>query len=163
MGSFIWVPFNPIEHLLSPSHDDIEFDSAKMIATIPKPLTGQQSCGTMIKYHMHCSNSDAAFLAGSSVLSSGGLCPPFESCPNQNLFQQLFGIKFIHDGHTHVRAILTYEFARCFGLVESIQFGLSHEKHKFGLDASICLAAHRRGSSSKSILISCTFVMQTAR
>jgi hypothetical protein len=108
-----------------------------MIATIPKPIAGQQSCGIMIKYHLHRADSDATILAGSSVLLSGGLCPPFKSCPNQNLFQQFFRIEFIHDGHTHVGAILTYEFARCFGLVESIQYCLSHEKHKFGLDTSM--------------------------
>ena len=76
-------------------------------------------------------------MAGSSVLSSGGLCPPFESCPNQNLFQQFFGIEFIYDGHTNIRAISTYEYPHCFGLVESIQYHLSHEKHKFGLDTSM--------------------------
>jgi len=114
-----------------------EFDSEKMIITIPKPVASVQSHGVVIKYHLHRADSDATILAGSSVLSSGGLCPPFESCPNRNLFQQFFGIEFIHDGHTHVRAISTYEFAHCFGLVESIQYRLSHEMHKFGLDASM--------------------------
>jgi hypothetical protein len=137
IGSFIWEPFNRIKHLLSPGRNDKGFDSAKMIATIPKPIEGQQSCGVMTKYHLHCANLDATILAGSSVLSSGGLCLPFKSCPNRNLFQQFLGIEFIHDGHTHVCAISTYEFARCFGLVESIQYRLSHEKHKFGLDASM--------------------------
>jgi len=137
IGAFVWEPFNRIEHSLSHGHDNEEFDSTKMIATIPKPVASQQSCGITIKYHLHHANSDAKILAGSSVLSSGGLCPPFESCPNRNLFQQFFRIKFIHEGHTHVRAISTYEFARCFGLVESIQYHLFHEKHKFGLDASM--------------------------
>jgi hypothetical protein len=137
IGAFVWEPFNRIEHSLSPGRDDEEFDSKKMITTIPKPIASQQSCGVTVKYHLHHANSDATILAGSSVLSSGGLCPPFESCPNRNLFQQFFGIKFIHDGHTHVRAISTYEFARCFGLVESIQYRLSHERHKFGLNASM--------------------------
>jgi hypothetical protein len=93
--------------LLGPGRDDEGFDSAKMIATIPKPIAGQQSRGVMTKYHLHRANSDATILAGSSVLFSGGLCLPFESCPNRNLFQQFFGIEFIHDGHTHVRAIST--------------------------------------------------------
>jgi hypothetical protein len=108
-----------------------------MIATIPKPVASQQSHDVTIKSYLHRADSDATILAGSSVLSSGGLCPPFESCPNQNLFQQFFGIEFIHEGHTHVCAISTYEFAHCFGLVESIQYRLSHERHKFGLDASM--------------------------
>jgi hypothetical protein len=137
IGAFVWEPFNRIEHSLSHGRDNEEFDSKKMIATIPKPVASQQSCGVTIKYHLHHANLDATILAGSSVLSSGGLCPPFESCPNQNLFQPFFGIEFIQEGHTHVRATSTYEFARCFGLVESIQYHLSHEKHKFGLDASM--------------------------
>jgi len=133
--AFVWEPFNRIEHSLSNCRDDEEFDSEKMITMIPKPVASAQSRGVMIKYHLHRADSDATILAGSSVLSSGGLCPPFESCPNRNLFQQFFGIEFIHDGHTHIRAISTYEFACCFGLVESIQYHLSHERHKFGLDA----------------------------
>ncbi len=137
IGSFIWEPFNRIEHSLSPGRDDNEFNATKMIAAVPKPITGQQSRGVAVKYHLHCADLDATILAGSTVLSTGGLFPPFESCPNRNLFQQFFGIEFIHNGHTHVRAISTYEFACCFGLVELIQYRLSHEKHKFGLDASM--------------------------
>ncbi len=137
IGAFVWEPFNRIKHSLSHGRDDDKFDSEKMIITIPKPVASVQSRGVVIKYHLHRANSDATILAGSSVLSSGGLCPPFESCPNRNLFQQFFGIEFIHDGHTHIHVISTYEFARCFGLVESIQYRLSHETHKFGLDASM--------------------------
>jgi hypothetical protein len=137
IGSFIWEPFNRIKHSLSPGHNDDESNATKMIAAIPKPITGQQSRGVAVKYHLHRADSDATILAGSAVLLTGGLCPPFESCPNRNLFQKFFGIKFIHDGHTHVRAIWTYKFAHCFGLVESIQCHLSHEKHKFGLDSSM--------------------------
>ncbi len=120
IGAFVWEPFNRIEHSLSHGRDDDEFDSRKMIATIPKPVASQQPRGVTIKYYLYRADSDATILAGSSVLSSGGLCPPFESCPNRNLFQQFFGIEFIHEGHTHVHAISTYEFACCFGLVESI-------------------------------------------
>jgi hypothetical protein len=137
IGSFIWEPFNWFKHFLSPGRNDDEFDAKKMIATLPKPITDRQSCSVMIKYHLHHANSDATILAGSSVLPTGGLCPPFESCPNRNLFQQFSGMKFTHDGHMHICTISTYKFARCFGLVESIQYHLSHEKHKFGLDASM--------------------------
>ncbi len=104
-GSFIWEPFNRIKHLLSPGRDDDEFNAKKMIATIPKPITCQKSRSIMIKYHLHHADLEATILAGSSVLSTGGLCPPFKSCPNRNLFQQFFRIKFNHDGHMHVRAI----------------------------------------------------------
>jgi hypothetical protein len=108
-----------------------------MITTIPKPVTSLQSSSIVVKYHLHRANSDATILAGSSVLSTGGLYPPFKSCPNHNLFQQFFGIEFIHDGHMHICTISTYKFAHCFKLVEAIQYHLSHEKHKLGLDASM--------------------------
>ncbi len=63
--------------------------------------------------------------------------PPFESCPNHNLFQNYFGIKFHNDDSTYVCAISTYEFTQCFGLIEQIQYRLSHERHRFSLDASM--------------------------
>jgi len=82
IGAFVWEPFNRSEHSLSHGRNDDEFDSEKMIITIPKPVASAQSRGIVIKYHLHHADSDATILAGSSVLSSGGLCPLFESCPN---------------------------------------------------------------------------------
>jgi hypothetical protein len=137
IGSCIWEPFNQVEHSLSPGHEDDNFDASVMVATVPKPIKDQRLHGVAVKYHLHRADSDTTILAGSSVLSTGGLCPPFKPCPNRNLFQQFFGIEFIQNCHTYVQAIWTYEFARCFGLVESIQYRLSHEKHKFGLDAAM--------------------------
>jgi hypothetical protein len=81
------------------------------------------------KYHLHRDNANGSILAGSSVLSGDSLCPPFEACPNQNLFQQYYGLEFHHDGHTHVRAISTYEFPCCFNLVVKLQYRLSHKKY----------------------------------
>jgi hypothetical protein len=71
------------------------------------------------------------------MLSGESLCPPFEAFPNQNLFQHYFGIEFHHDGHTYVRAISTYEFTCCFGLLERLQYQLLHKSYKFGLDESM--------------------------
>ena len=108
-----------------------------MTATMPKPADPLTLPGVLVQYQLHRHGQDAAILAGSSVLSWESVCPPFESCPNKNLFQQFFGIEFHHDDHTYVRAISTYEFSRCFGLVENIQYPLSHDRHKFGLDAAM--------------------------
>jgi hypothetical protein len=88
-------------------------------------------------YYLHRDNQDCSIFAGTSVLSPGSLCPPFESCPNQNLFQNYFGVEFHHDCSTYVHAISTYEFTQCFGLIEQIQYRLSHEQHRFSLDASM--------------------------
>jgi hypothetical protein len=108
-----------------------------MTVTVPCPADTSTSCGIKISYHLHCENKDCLFLAGVLALSPGSLCPPFESCPNQNLFQQYFGIKFHHEDSTYICAISTYKFACCFNLLEQIQYQLLHEKHKFGLDASM--------------------------
>jgi hypothetical protein len=63
--------------------------------------------------------------------------PTIRIMPQSKSLPATLWIKFIQEGHTHVCAILTYEFAHCFRLVESIQYRLSHEKHKFGLDVSM--------------------------
>jgi len=99
-----------------------------MTASIPK-------CANSSYLHRH--GQDDSILAGSSILSWESVCPPFESCPNQNLFQQFFGIEFHYNDHTYVRAISTYEFTHCFRLVDNIQYRMSHERYKFGLDASV--------------------------
>ncbi len=107
------------------------------MATTLKPAIPSTSLGVVVQYHLHRHGQDATILAGSSVLSRESVCPPFQSCPNKNLFQQFFGIEFHHDGHTYVCAISTYEFYRCFGLVDNIQYRLSHNKYKFGLDVAM--------------------------
>ncbi len=108
-----------------------------MTAITPKLANPSTSPGVLVQYHLNRHSQNATILAGSSVLSWERVCSPFEPCPNQNLFQQFFGIKFHHDDHTNVRAILTYDFSRCFWLVENIQYRLSHDRYKFGLDAAM--------------------------
>jgi hypothetical protein len=108
-----------------------------MTVTVPCPADASTSRGIKTLYHLHCENQDCLFLAGALVLSPGSLCLPFESSPNQNLFQQYFGIKFHHEDSIYVCTISAYEFACCFNLSEQIQYQLSHEKHKYGLDVSM--------------------------
>jgi hypothetical protein len=71
-----------------------------MRASTPKPTDTSSLTGVVIKFYLHCKGSDGTILAGSSVLSGDSVCQPFESCPNQNLFQQFFGLEFHHNGHT---------------------------------------------------------------
>ena len=141
INSFIWMPFDRPEHAIGYGQNDAEFnkedETCKLTATTPKPANTLMSPGVVVQYHLHSHGQDATILAGSSVLSRESLCPPFESCPNKNLFQQFFGIEFHHGDHTYVRAISTYEFSRCFGLVDKHQYRLSHDKYKFGLDAAM--------------------------
>jgi hypothetical protein len=101
-----------------------------MTASILKSAKPTTLPKVIVKYYLHRNGQDTSVLAGSSVLSQESVCPPFESCPNQNLFQQFFGIEFHHEDHTYVRAISTYEFARCFGLIDNIQYRMSHKQYK---------------------------------
>jgi hypothetical protein len=107
----------------------------RMIVSAPKQAKLGSITPIMILYHLHCVDKDATILDRSGVLYQLSLCPPFEACPTRNLFQHFFGIKFHFDGHTYVRAISTFEFACCFNLIENIQYRLSHEKYRFGMDA----------------------------
>jgi hypothetical protein len=105
----------------------------------PKLAASTKSPFPFIKYHLHRQDANSSIFAGSSILSTDGLCPPFKACPNQNMFQQFFGIEFHFEGHTYVCAISAYEFTRCFRLMEQIQYCLSHANYKHGLDASMPL------------------------
>jgi hypothetical protein len=106
------------------SDDDFNKDeSTAMIASTPNRGEAGLLPHVVVEYTLHRAGKDSNILAGSAVLSSsGGLCTPCEACPKRNLFRQFFGIKFHHDGHTCVRAISTFECARCFNLVDCIQY-----------------------------------------
>jgi hypothetical protein len=134
------MPFDQLEHALGYGKDDVNFnkdDNCRMTANVPKSANPSMSPKVVVKYHLHRHGQDSSILASSSVISWESVCPPFESCPNQNLFQQFFGIEFHHNDHTYIRAISTYKFARCFGLVDNIQYRMSHNRYKFGLDAAM--------------------------
>ena len=113
IGLYIWEPFKRPENFLCYSRSDDNFnkdETSKMIISTPKTAISTKSTCVSIKYHLHRNNANGFILAGSSVLSTNSLCPPFDACPNQNMFQNLFGLKFHFDGHTYVRAISAFEF-----------------------------------------------------
>ncbi len=119
--------------------DDKKFDNddaSMMTVSTPKLAASTKSPCPIIKYYLHRQNANGSIFAGSLILLTDGLCPPFKACPNQNMFQQFFGIEFHFEGHTYVRAISAYEFTRCFRLMEQIQYCLSHANYKHGIDAS---------------------------
>jgi hypothetical protein len=75
--------------------DNVDFmrQDVRFTATLP-PSTFIHPPGVLLKYFLHGVNSDKSMLAGAAVILSDGLCSPFDACPNKNLFQHLFGIKF---------------------------------------------------------------------
>ena len=76
-------------------------------------------------------------LASAAVVLSDGLCPPFDASPNKNMFQHLFGIEFHYENCSHIRGILPFEFAHCFGFNDDLTYWLSQPANKFCLDATV--------------------------
>jgi hypothetical protein len=140
IASYLWEPFNRPEHSLFFGRDDDNFNkdnTMHMVVSAPKLAESDSIPHVLIKYNPRHAGKNATILAGASILSISDLCPPFEACPNKNLFQHFFGIEVPFDSHTYVLAISTFELACCFNLIKSIQYCLSHEKYCFGLDASM--------------------------
>ena len=138
LGWSLWEPFNRTEHPVSLAMDDDDFirQDIKFTATLPPP-TFIHSPGVAIKYFLHGYHSDESMLAGAAVISSDGLCPPFDASPNKNLFQHLFEIKFNYENHSCIRGISPCEFACCFGFFDDLTYRLSQPANKFSLDAAI--------------------------
>ncbi|KAL3794570.1 hypothetical protein HJC23_008026 [Cyclotella cryptica] len=92
----------------------------------PKPGDSDEAArSAKTKYLLHRMSADASVAVGAQVLSLDGLCPPFQPQPNVNLFQNSFGIEFVHDGHVFVRPFSPFELARCFCLSGDITHALS--------------------------------------
>ncbi len=139
IGAFLWEPFNRHEHLVSLARTNDDFcpnNDIKFHTTKPT-LEVKQKSGATVKYFFHGHGADESTLCGSSVISSDGLCPPFNAGINQNMFQHLFGIEFHYKNQTHVSGISPFKFAWCFGFSDSLTYCLSHPACKFTLDAVI--------------------------
>jgi len=123
---------------VSLARDDDDFcrQDARFSTTLPQDTTITPK-GVRIKYFIHGPGSDESSLCGAAVLSTDGLCPPFDAGSNQNLFQHFFGIEFHYADHTHIRGISQFEFASCFGFVGNLTYRLSHPSCKFALDLAI--------------------------
>jgi hypothetical protein len=89
ISSYIWVPFNQPEHALGYGKDDVDLnkdEECKTTASIPKNCQEIYVPKGVIKYYIYCNGHDATILAGSLVLSRESVFPPFQSCPNRNIF-----------------------------------------------------------------------------
>jgi hypothetical protein len=81
IASYLWEPFNRLEHSLCFGCDDSDFNKDKaswMTVSTPKPAELGGTTLITILYHLHRADADATILAGSSILSQSSLCPPFE-------------------------------------------------------------------------------------
>jgi hypothetical protein len=107
-----------------------------MQASTP-PIRSDDTTRVLVRYHLHRPNADTLFTVGSEVVSIDGLCPVFNACPTNNIFQHYFGIGFHHDNHTYVRAISSYKFVRCFGFIDQLTYRLSHPTYLYEMDAAM--------------------------
>jgi hypothetical protein len=120
------------------AQDDKDFAKQDMgLQTSTPAITSNGQAGILVRYHLHCPNTDALDILGSKVISTNRLCPAFNACPNPNIFQHYFGIEFHHKDHSYIRAISSYEFVQCFGFIDKITYPLSHPTYKFALDTAM--------------------------
>ncbi len=120
LGLFLWEPFNRTDYSVSLAKDDDDFCRQDINFTISTTIPHGVPAGVIIKYFLHRPDSDEDYLTGASVVSTAGLCLPFDACPNTNLFQHLFGVEFDYEGHHRVRGISPFEFACCFGFTDEL-------------------------------------------
>jgi hypothetical protein len=106
-----------------------------MTITLPKSATHSPS-SVHLKYRIHRTGSNNSMLVGLDVVLVDGLCPAFNSCcPNSNIFQAYFGVKFHYDGHSYICAISPFKFVHCFGFIDQLTYRLSQPSKKFSVGA----------------------------
>lgn len=151
LASYVWPQFNTGQYAVSYGRDDKLFnkgpvsgattdtdDALTLRVSEPKPGDSTEVArSAKTKYLLHSMSADASVAVGAQVLSLDGLCPPFRPQPNLNLFQNSFGIEFVHDGHVFVRPFSPFELARCFCLSDDITHALSQPDNVFLLQDGI--------------------------
>ncbi len=138
LGEFIWEPFNWPEHAISLAHNDADFDKQDLrLKVFTHKSTTSKDSGIIIKYSIHQQDSNNTVIVGSEVITVHGLCPAFNACPNSNIFQTYFGLKFHYDGHSYIRAISSYKFVHCFNFINQLTYRLSQPSYKFCIDATM--------------------------
>jgi hypothetical protein len=137
IGEFIWEPFNRPEYAISLAHNDADFDKQDKQLKVSTLKLTQNNDKSIIKYSIHRPDSNDTVLVGLEVVSVNGLFPAFNACPNLNIFQTYFGLKFNHDSHSYIRAISSYEFVCCFNFINQLTYRLSQPPYKFCVDAAM--------------------------
>jgi hypothetical protein len=81
IGAFIWEPFNrPEQHLVSLACNNNGFCCQDVKFTTTKPSSEVQLAkGVIVKYFLHGHGSNKSTLCGFAVISTDGLCPPFDA------------------------------------------------------------------------------------
>ena len=146
LGCYQWASFNCPKIVVSYSKDDPSFNNhavndsglPPLFASVPSQAQlASVPSGVNVLYYLHWPNHNPSSIVGLSVISVDGICPPFIPDETPNLFGPHYGIEFLHDGHTYVRPISSFEFVSCHQLGNEITYTLSHPSNTFCLDAAI--------------------------
>ncbi len=86
LGSFLWEPFNRTDYSVSLAKDDNDFCRQDIKFTFSTTIPHGMPASVIIKYFLHRPDLDKDCLTGALVVSTAGLCPPCDACPNTNLF-----------------------------------------------------------------------------
>jgi hypothetical protein len=118
-----------------------------------------KSTGIIIKYFLHCPNSDISILVGLGVISANGLCPAFNPAQTRTSSNIILGLSSV------IRVAPTSEPSRLLNLpaalvslTNSRTASLKHLVNFFWTPP--CLCALLPGYLIKSMPTRCTFEMQ---
>jgi hypothetical protein len=138
IAQYLWEPFNRPEHSICLGRDNEDFCRQDVRFTASDPPDGTPiPPGVIVKYYIHGHGLDERILCDAAVVAVDGMCAPFDANANQNMFRHLFGVEFHYKNHTHVRGVSPFEFAWCFGFVDTLTYRLSHPSCTFALDSAV--------------------------
>jgi hypothetical protein len=92
-----------------------------------------------LSYNLHHKQDNPTVLVGSAVVDVDRSCPAFSPNVNSNIFGHYFEVKFVHNGHTYVRAISPFKFVSYFQLTNKLTYQLSQHCNYFCINTAIPL------------------------
>ena len=137
LSYFMYKPFNKKEFCVSLARYQDGFSETGFSAQDPVSIeTATRVQRAKCSYYLHRPGDDKEVIAGASVYSDHGLCPPFVAS-NTNVFGSTFGVEFELDSKVFVRSVATYEIASCFRLGNDLTHSLAHPENFCLLDCGI--------------------------
>ncbi len=88
-------------------------------------------------YNLHRKHNNPAVLVGPLSLTLMDCAQLSIRTQIQIYLETIFGVEFIHNGHTYIRAISPFEFVSCFRLTDELTYQLSQHCNSFCMDATI--------------------------
>jgi hypothetical protein len=146
LARFVWAPFYWPKLAFLYSKDDPSFNlhafNDNRLPSLRALPTTESQCNSFshnvkVIYNLHRKQDYPAVLVSFAVIDTDELCPAFNPNVNSNLFGNYFGMRFILDGHTYIRAIKPFIFVLCFRLTDKLTYQLYQHCNSFCMDAAI--------------------------